>query len=119
MVNYYFVVSSISVELPSYIYMFVVYCYQGAKIHATIRKGLVSMFDSKIEEGQVYNMSYFSIFPQSGSYRTTLHPYKLVFHSRTMVELSKSSDITEYGLSITTLAEVCSHTHDYEFLVGK
>ncbi|KAK2415843.1 replication protein A 70 kDa DNA-binding subunit C [Trifolium repens] len=91
--------------------------HKGAKIHATIRKGLVSMFDSKIEEGQVYNMSYFSIFPQSGSYRTTLHPYKLVFHSRTMVELSKSSDITEYGLSITTLAEVCSHTHDYEFLV--
>jgi hypothetical protein len=77
------------------------------------------MFDSKIEEGQVYNISYFSIFPQSGSYRTTLHPYKLVFHSRTMVELSKSSDITQYGLSITTLAEVCSHTHDYEFLVGK
>jgi hypothetical protein len=63
-------------------------------------------------------MSYFSVFPQSGFYRT-LHPYKLVFQVKTKITLSESSDITQYGLSLTNLAEVCSHSQDYEFLVDK
>jgi hypothetical protein len=40
------------------------------------------MFESKLEEGQVYEMSYFSVFPQVGSYRTTLHPHKYVFKKK-------------------------------------
>jgi hypothetical protein len=77
------------------------------------------MFESKHEEGQVYKMSYFFVFPQSGSYRTTLHQNKLIFQVKTKVKLSdSSSDITQYGLSFTDIAEFCAQTHDYEFLVG-
>ncbi|KAK2447592.1 replication protein A 70 kDa DNA-binding subunit C [Trifolium repens] len=39
---------------------------KGGKIHALVRKQLIYMFESKLEEGQVYDMSYFSIFPQYG-----------------------------------------------------
>jgi hypothetical protein len=76
------------------------------------------MFESKIEEGEVYQMSYFSVVPQIGVYRTTLHPSKLIFQMKTKVQHVKTSDISQYGLTLTSLAEVCGHSHDYEFLVG-
>jgi hypothetical protein len=76
------------------------------------------MFDSKIEEGEVYQMSCFAVAPEVGYYRPTLHPYKLLFQIKTRLQSVKNSPITNYGLSLTSLAEVCSHNHDYEFLVG-
>jgi hypothetical protein len=72
------------------------------------------MFESKLEEGQIYEMSYVSIFPQSGFYRAILQPYKLVFQIKTKVNYLKS----QLGLSFTNLGEICAYTHDYEFLVG-
>jgi hypothetical protein len=76
------------------------------------------MFESKIEEGEAYQMSYFSAVPQVGVYRTTLHTYKLLFQIKTKVQHVKASDICRYGLTLTSLDEVCSHSHDFEFLVG-
>ncbi|GAU42929.1 hypothetical protein TSUD_283520 [Trifolium subterraneum] len=75
------------------------------------------LFGEKIEEGKVYEMSYFSIFPMSGNYDTTLHPYKLVFQVKTSVSPSESCGITQFGISVTTLGEICDFNHDYEYLV--
>jgi hypothetical protein len=77
------------------------------------------MFESKLEEGQLYEMSNFSIFPQSGFYHTTLHPYKLVFNTMTYLKLFESAGISQFGLNFTNIAEICAHTHDYEYLVGE
>ncbi|PNX61894.1 replication factor-A carboxy-terminal domain protein, partial [Trifolium pratense] len=85
---------------------------KGAKIHATIRKQLIHMFESKLEEGHVYEMSIFSVFSQSGNYRTTLHPYKLVFHLRTKVTVVESPDISQFGMHFTSLAEIGAFTQD-------
>ncbi|GAU33294.1 hypothetical protein TSUD_279690 [Trifolium subterraneum] len=81
----------------------------GAKIHDTIRKQLFYMFDSKVDEGKLYEMSYFSVFPPSGNYRTTLHPYKLVFQVKTSVLPGESSGFTQYGINVTSLAEICAY----------
>jgi hypothetical protein len=75
------------------------------------------MFEAKLEEGQVYEISSFSVVPESGFYRTTLHPYKLVFQIRTGLKLSENSNIPQFGLTFTDIAEICAH--DYEYLVGK
>ncbi|WJX38287.1 hypothetical protein P8452_25966 [Trifolium repens] len=90
---------------------------KGGKIHATIKKQLIYMFERKIEEGNTYDISSFAVYPQSGSYRSTLHPYKIVFKLKTKVNLSEHSSITTYGLTVTNISDVCAHTHDYEFLV--
>ncbi|KAK2416233.1 replication factor A protein [Trifolium repens] len=90
---------------------------QGGKIHASVKKQLIYMFESKIEDGKIYDLSCFAVYPQSGSYRTTLHPYKIVFQMKTKVKLSEGSSIDSYGLSLTDISDVCAHTHDYEFLV--
>ncbi|KAK2435390.1 replication protein A 70 kDa DNA-binding subunit [Trifolium repens] len=34
---------------------------KGGKIHASVRKHLLQMFESKIDEGQVYQISNFSV----------------------------------------------------------
>jgi hypothetical protein len=77
------------------------------------------MFESKLEEGQIYEISGFSVYPESGFYRTTLHPYKIGFQLKTKVKKGESNSISEYGLSFSNIDEVCSHTNDYEYLVGE
>ncbi|KAK2436125.1 replication factor A protein [Trifolium repens] len=63
--------------------------HQGGKIHASVKKQLIYMFESKIEDGKIYDLSCFAVYPQSDS----------------------------YGLSLTDISDVCAHTHDYVFLV--
>jgi hypothetical protein len=88
-------------------------------IHASIRRQLMYMYETKLKEGQVYEISNFAIFPQSGLYRTTLHPYKIVFLLKTELNPSDCAGISEFGLTFTNFNEICAHTHDYEYLVGK
>ncbi|MCH82225.1 replication factor A protein, partial [Trifolium medium] len=58
------------------------------------------------------------VAPSAGAYRTTLHPYKLVFQMKTRLELSESPEISRFGLSLSPIAEICSHPPDYDYLVG-
>ena len=92
--------------------------HQGAKIHASIRKQLLYVFQSKLSEGKVYKMSFFSVAPSIGSYRTTLHPYKLVFQMKTKVQMSDSLVIPTCGVSLSKIADVCGHAVEYDYLVG-
>lgn len=95
-------------------------CYmQGAKIHASVRKQLIYLFENKVVEGQVYQMSLFSIGVNVGSYRSTLHPYKLIFQMKTKVKLLEDSSITLHGLSLTSISETNNHTQDFDFLIGE
>ncbi|GAU39036.1 hypothetical protein TSUD_59920 [Trifolium subterraneum] len=91
---------------------------KGVKIHATVRRQLLYLFQNKFVEGQVYKMSYFSVTPSVGGYRTTTHPYKLLFQMKTKVLSYDSAVIPLYGLSLSSVSEVCSHVVDYDNLVG-
>lgn len=90
---------------------------KGSKIHASVRKQLLYVFQSRMSEGKVYNLSCFSVAPSVGCYRTTQHPYKIIFQMTTKVQVSESSIIPKYGVSLTRLADVCAHTYDYDYLV--
>ncbi|WJX70584.1 hypothetical protein P8452_54675 [Trifolium repens] len=60
---------------------------KGGKIHASIKKQLMYMYESKLKAGQ-----------------TKLNP-------------SEGAGISEFGLTFTKIDEICAHTHDYEYLV--
>ncbi|MCH87563.1 replication factor A protein, partial [Trifolium medium] len=90
---------------------------KGGKIQATIRKQLLYLFRNKLEEGVVYVLSFFTTAPSTGAYRSTLHPFRLVFQMRTKVELSEGPEISRYGFSFTPISEVCAFPSDYDFLV--
>ncbi|KAK2392196.1 replication protein A 70 kDa DNA-binding subunit E [Trifolium repens] len=91
---------------------------KGSKIHASIRRQLLYLFRDKIFEGKVYKMSHFTVGPESGLYRTTDHPYKLIFEMKTKVQLSESKKIDEYGLSLSTIGAVKGYGAGHDFLVG-
>ncbi|CAJ2638179.1 unnamed protein product [Trifolium pratense] len=92
--------------------------HKGGKIHASVRKQLIHVFETRLEEGRVYEFSDFSVFPQSGSYRTTLHQYKIGFQLKTVVVAAEEDDISQFGIKVTSLAEIVARTDDYEYLVN-
>ncbi|GAU31172.1 hypothetical protein TSUD_315970 [Trifolium subterraneum] len=67
------------------------------------------LFQQKFEEGAVYTMSFFTVAPSVGAYSTTLHPYKLLFQMKTKLELCDCPEISRYGLSLSSIAEICGH----------
>jgi len=70
---------------------FVFLLVQGDKIHATIRKQLIYMFQGKLVKGDCYKLCYFGVAPVSGSYRTTSHDYKHLFLMKTKVQKCEGS----------------------------
>ncbi|CAN6873736.1 unnamed protein product [Brassica oleracea] len=57
----------------------------GVKINAFVKKDLVNQFDSFLSQGSSKILINFSLNPSCGSYRTTIHPYKIGFLSTTRV----------------------------------
>ncbi|GAU29161.1 hypothetical protein TSUD_275800 [Trifolium subterraneum] len=62
---------------------------KGATIHATVRRQMLYLFRLKITEGEVYKMSFFTVSPESD----------------------------RYGLSLTSIGDICGHGPDHDFLV--
>jgi len=90
---------------------------KGVKIHATVRKQLLYLFQKKSVEGQAYKLTYFSD-AHSGFYRTTPHAYKFFFQMRTKVNVYEGSLLPVYGLNLTSVYEIIKQTIDSDFLVG-
>jgi hypothetical protein len=97
---------------------FLLHVLQGMKIHTSVRRQLVYLFRAKIVEGNVYKMSNFAVVPASGVYRTTSHPYKILFQMKTKVQSCLSNVIDRFGLSATNIGDICSFGADHYFLVG-
>ena len=89
----------------------------GVKIHVTVGKQLLYLFQKKLVEGHVFKVSYFSVAPSSGSYRTTPHAYKLFFQMKTKVNVCEGSFLPLYGLNLTKIDEIVRQTVDSDFLI--
>jgi hypothetical protein len=63
-------------------------------------------------------MSYFSVAPSSGSYRTTTNIYKLFFQVRTKVNVVEGPLLPMFGLTLTNIVEVNHQTVDNNYLIG-
>ncbi|XP_045824285.1 uncharacterized protein LOC123916785 isoform X2 [Trifolium pratense] len=90
---------------------------KGYKIHATVPPHLLNLFRFKLNEGDVYRLFYFKVHKVSGVYRTTRHPYKLSFHKKTKVQSCENNDIDRFGLSLSTIRDICNRTSGHDFLV--
>ncbi|WJX62061.1 hypothetical protein P8452_47097 [Trifolium repens] len=90
---------------------------KGAKIHASVRRQLMYVFGSKIAEGEVYKMSYFTVVPESGVFRSTQHPYKLKFEMKTKVQICENNSIDTYGLSLSTIGDIFAYGPEHDFLI--
>lgn len=107
--------SFLNLEQPNSIEMVLV-DDKGDKIHASIIKQLVYMFQGKLVEGDCYKLCYFGVALVSGSYRTTSHEYKLLFLMRTKVQKCEAPSISRFGLSLIKCADVKAHKSESVYL---
>ncbi|RYR02960.1 hypothetical protein Ahy_B06g081791 [Arachis hypogaea] len=87
------------------------------KIQATVKKQLINRFKENIIEGQTYQMSYFSIFPNQGNYRAAEHEFKLVFLNRTTVIPVPNDAIPKTCFKFCPFDELLKMTEDCVYLV--
>jgi hypothetical protein len=91
---------------------------KGCKIHATVPKELLHLFEGKVAEGDVYRIFNFYVVPANGRYRTTPHSYKLMFQVNTVVEKSENALVTPHLLSFSRSLEIRRCQLEHDFLVG-
>jgi hypothetical protein len=63
-------------------------------------------------------MSYFTVVPESGLFRSTQHPYKLVFEMKTKVQICENFSIDTYGFSLSTIGDIIGFGPEHDFLIG-
>ncbi|XP_027905618.1 ATP-dependent DNA helicase PIF1-like [Vigna unguiculata] len=90
---------------------------EGSKIHASIRRTLIYIFQTEISEGHVYAIQNFSVAPNSGIYRTTHHPYKINFQFGTKVSLLHGNLVPDLKPQYTPLSLLTTTRFDTDYLV--
>ncbi|KAL0856752.1 hypothetical protein Bca101_061906 [Brassica carinata] len=59
--------------------------WKGDKIHGTVKKDLVRQYERLLELVQTIILTNFNLAHESGVYRTTTHPFKIIFRPITIV----------------------------------
>ncbi|XP_020106253.1 uncharacterized protein LOC109722571 [Ananas comosus] len=91
---------------------------EGDRIHATVRKAFLNKFKGLFMEEKVYVINQFGVGQSSGSYRTTIHPYKINFQYSTVIhEMEDVLTISKYGFIFTPFDEILANVADDKYLV--
>nr|GEU56430.1 hypothetical protein [Tanacetum cinerariifolium] len=59
---------------------------EGCKIHASVKKTLVSEFDKKLEQGKCYYLSDFGVTERKANHHVVSHKYQINFYHITKVD---------------------------------
>lgn len=91
---------------------------QRVKIHATVKKDLVTRYAPKLTVGEWKFIEKFGVTPASGHFRPTSHLYKMVFHNDTTVLPSESISESNY-LALVKFKPILARELKTYTLVGK
>lgn len=97
------------------------YCcfyFEGDKIEAIARKGLMSKFKSELREGKVYTITYFSVLSNSGGFMASEHDYKIMFNEKTRVAVEEVIGIPMTKYSFKDTDQILATGGDSDFLIG-
>ncbi|KAH0899305.1 LOW QUALITY PROTEIN: hypothetical protein HID58_048873 [Brassica napus] len=90
---------------------------KGDKIHGTVKKDEVGQFAHVLQQEQTKVLINFTVTNSSGSYRTTKHPYKVVFLPTTRVRICEALPYNMTGLEPVNYRAVLNGKLDPDFLV--
>jgi len=88
------------------------------KIHASIRKNLISLFKDQIVEGSTYVIESFMVGSIDHSYKTTDHKYKVNFMGGTKVFKVSTPNIPAYHFNFVPFLQIVSAPQE-DKLLGK
>ncbi|XP_028766522.1 replication protein A 70 kDa DNA-binding subunit A-like [Neltuma alba] len=90
----------------------------GDNIHATVKTAFLRRHRKNFEEGKIYLVSYFYVSPNTGSYRTTDHPYRANFIFSTSVRpYADDGKINNFGFAFRSFSEILSNQFDDRYLI--
>ncbi|KAF3539738.1 hypothetical protein F2Q69_00020231 [Brassica cretica] len=89
----------------------------GVKINASVKKDLVNQFDSFLSQGSSKIIINFSLNPSCGSYRTTIHPYRIGFLSTTRVRNCDDLPDALTGFEPVNYRDIIDGTLNTDYLV--
>ena len=84
-----------------------------------MKKDLVNQFDSFLSQGSSKIIINFSLNPSCGSYRTTIHPYRIGFLSTTRVRNCDDLPDALTGFEPVNYRDIIDGTLNMDYLVGK
>ncbi|XP_010424409.1 PREDICTED: replication protein A 70 kDa DNA-binding subunit C-like [Camelina sativa] len=80
---------------------------QGTKIHASVKKDLISRFENKVVTGQWRTVENFGLSIATGQFKPTAHRYKMSFITQTIVSRMDSVSDDPY-LTLSPFVSVLS-----------
>ncbi|RYR18789.1 hypothetical protein Ahy_B03g063402 [Arachis hypogaea] len=90
----------------------------GGKIHASVKRVLVSRFVNLLKERISYQIRYFDVGLNEGNFKTTHHEYVINLNQRTDVHrLPEWSSIPRYGFNFVNFDTLNAPGYDYTYLV--
>ena len=84
-----------------------------------MKKELVGKFDRVLQEGETKVLINFTVTHSTGSYRTTSHPFKIVFLPTTRVRICEELPNNLTGLNPVKFRDVLNGVLDDDYLIGK
>ncbi|KAF3540629.1 hypothetical protein F2Q69_00020765 [Brassica cretica] len=91
----------------------------GVKIKVSVKKDLVNQFDAFLSQGSSKILINFSLNPSCGSYRTTIHPYKIGFLSTTRVRCCDALPDELTGFEPVNYRDILDGSLNTDYLVGQ
>ncbi|KAK2443692.1 replication protein A 70 kDa DNA-binding subunit [Trifolium repens] len=86
------------------------------RIHATIRKDLISKFKELVQDGCAYHLERFMVAKNDPTFRTTSHKHKLNFMRRTSVFKVTANEIPKNHFEFMSFQEILSCTTEDRYL---
>ncbi|KAK2386767.1 replication protein A 70 kDa DNA-binding subunit [Trifolium repens] len=86
------------------------------RIHATIRKHLISRFKDQIQEGAAYNFERFMVAKNDPTFRVTPHKHKLNFKRGTKVFKVDATEIPMNHFEFVPFQEILASTKEDRYL---
>ncbi|KAL2907168.1 Replication protein A 70 kDa DNA-binding subunit, partial [Bienertia sinuspersici] len=90
---------------------------KGSKISATVKKSHVDKFSPLLLENEYRIITNFGVGQNTGSYKTTEHPYKIIFFFSTAVQSCEDLRIPRYGFSFVSYDDIMSNKLDDTILI--
>nr|GEZ69410.1 nucleic acid-binding, OB-fold, replication protein A, OB domain protein [Tanacetum cinerariifolium] len=92
---------------------------EGCKIHASVKKSLVSQFDSKLEQGQCYYLSNFGVTKWKAKHHVVAHEYRISFYHITKVDNCDDIGGSLFGFDFKPIESIRSQTQPSTVAYGK
>ncbi|KAL2906268.1 Replication protein A 70 kDa DNA-binding subunit, partial [Bienertia sinuspersici] len=90
---------------------------KGSKISATVKKSHADKFSPLLLENEYRIITNSDVGQNTGSYKTTEHPYQIIFFFSTIVQSCEDLRIPRYGFSFVSYDDIMSNKFDDTTLI--